>query len=157
MEAVRSWAIGLCVAAVGCAVLQLLAPKGGLGKLYHLLTAAFFLCCLVFPILAFQNLPELSIDTLPEEIQQSMLEERIRQQLVEQIDEALQTTTAQVLESYGFQAEKVVANTTTSEEGGIYMDSVTVYLDKENVRHALTIRLLLEQRLGVTVTIADAE
>ncbi len=157
MEAVRGWAIGLCAAAVGCTVLQMLAPKGGLGKLFHLLTAAFFLCCLLFPVLTFKNLPELDISSLPEDIQSSMLEDRIQQQLLTQIDESLQTVTAQALESYGFSAEKVVANTTTSEEGGIYMDSVTVYLDKQNLKHGINIRLLLEQRLGVTVRIKEAD
>ena len=49
MDAVRSWAIALCAAAIGCTLLQILAPKDGMGRIFKLLIAAFFLCCLAAP------------------------------------------------------------------------------------------------------------
>ena len=61
MNSVSQWAAGLCVAAVGCTALQMLAPKGGLGKLFRLIIAAFFLCCMASPLLSLKDIRGLSI------------------------------------------------------------------------------------------------
>ncbi len=114
MDGIRAWAVGLCAVAVGCTLLQTLAPKGGLGKIYHLLIAAFFLCCLVYPLLNMEGIAELELAALPEEIQSSVLEMQMQEQLIRQIEAAVEKTAGQVLDSYGFSAEKVTPNMTTS-------------------------------------------
>ena len=73
MNSITQWAAGLCVAAVGCTALQMLAPKGGLGKLFRLLIAAFFLCCMVSPLLSLKDIRALSVDKLPEEVSASLV------------------------------------------------------------------------------------
>lgn len=42
----------------------------------------------------------------------------------------------------------------TSEDGSIYIKRIILYLDKQNMAQSLTIRQLLEQRLGLEVDVA---
>ena len=37
MDGIKAWAIALCAAAVGCSLLHMLAPKGGMGRLFKLI------------------------------------------------------------------------------------------------------------------------
>ena len=62
MDGIKAWAIALCAAAVGCSLLHMLAPKGGMGRLFKLIIAAFFLCCMIAPLMNLKSmtLPELT-------------------------------------------------------------------------------------------------
>lgn len=157
MDGIRAWAAALCVVAVGCALLQMFAPKGGLGRIYKLLIAAFFLCCMIAPLLGLRSLKDLNLNLLPEEVSADLLQERVNGQLERQIDAALQRVTEDTLKNYQIEVQKVAAHTDTSADGRIYIRQVTLYLDKQNGRHALQARQVMEQRLGVEVVVEEAE
>ena len=57
------------------------------------------------------------------------------------------------LENRGAKAEKITVTMDTSEDGGIYIQQVTIYLDKQNKPKALAAREVLEQQLGVSVVL----
>lgn len=155
MDAIRAWAAALCVVAVGCALMQMLAPKGGLGRVYKLLIAAFFLCCMIAPLLGLRSLKDLDLSLLPEEVSADLLQERVNDQLERQIDAALQQVTKDTLKNYQIEVQKVAAQTDTSDDGRIYIRQVTLYLDKQNLRKAQQARQVMEQRLGVDVIVEE--
>lgn len=157
MDSVKGWAAMLCAVALGCALLQMLAPKEGLGRIFKLIAAAFFLCCLVTPLLSLKSLTRLSVDFLPEEVRADVLQERVNEQVLRQIDAALQRVTTEALEGRNIKVEKVEAQTDTSEDGSIYIERVILYMDKQNIKNAMTARQVMEQRLGVTVETEAAE
>lgn len=155
MEFVRTWALVICSAAIGCTLLLLLVPKNSLGKLFSVLASLFFLCCLITPFLSLTELPELSVKTTSSETEEELIQ-RVNEQMKMQIREAVETISRDVLSSYGYAAEKVEIRTDTSAEGYIYMNGVIVYVDNENAVHGIAIRTLLEQRLGVIVEVRSA-
>ena len=58
MDGIKAWAIALCAAAVGCSLLHMLAPKGGMGRLFKLIIAAFFLCCMIAPLMNLKSMTD---------------------------------------------------------------------------------------------------
>ena len=64
MDAVKAWAAGLCAVSMGCVLLKMLAPKGGMGKLIHLIIAAFFLCCFAAPLMKKLGWPTIFCNSL---------------------------------------------------------------------------------------------
>lgn len=154
MNAVTGWAAALCTAAIGCTALHMLAPKGGLGRLFKLLTAAFFLCCMVSPLLQLKNISSLSLDILPEEVSAEALQERVNAQFERQVTAALEETARQTLQKYGIELAKVEIKMDTDENGGIYITKIILYLDKQNADGAIAAKQAMEQRLGVEVDIA---
>lgn len=157
MDAVKGWAAALCAVAIGCTVLQMLAPKGGMGKIFRMITAAFFLCCLVSPLMNLKSLTKLNLDSLPAEIRSELLENRVNEQVERQISAAVEQMAASTLKGYNLSAEKIVTEMDTSEDGSIYIKRIILYLDKQNLAQSLTIRQLLEQRLGLEVDVAAAD
>lgn len=106
MDAVRSWAIALCAAAIGCTLLQILAPKDGMGRIFKLLIAAFFLCCLAAPLLQIKNLTRLDFSGLPDEVASGVLQQRVNEQAVSQINAALEEIAGHAVERYGTKWKK---------------------------------------------------
>ena len=153
MDAVRSWAIALCAAAIGCTLLQILAPKDGMGRIFKLLIAAFFLCCLAAPLLQIKNLTRLDFSGLPDEVASGVLQQRVNEQAVSQINAALGEIAGHAVERYGIEMEIIAVETDTSADGSIYIRQVVVSLDKKNANRAAEVRQILESRLGVDVTV----
>ena len=153
MNEVVKWAAALCTAAVGCTALQMLAPKGGLGKLFKLITAAFFLLCLVSPLLSMKNLTSLSLDSLPSEVSGEVLQERVQAQFEQQVNAALLETANNALKNYDIQAAKMSVLMDTGEDGGIYITKITLYLDKQNASQAIAAKQVMEQRLGTEIKV----
>lgn len=92
MDAVKAWAAGLCAVSMGCVLLKMLAPKGGMGKLIHLIIAAFFVCCFAAPLMKLTALEEWELPELSSSTQAQALEQTVTQQLERQIDTALRET-----------------------------------------------------------------
>lgn len=157
MDGVKAWAIALCAAAVGCSLLHMLAPKGGVGRIFKLIIAAFFLCCLIAPLMHLQSLTKLNIDALPEEVRADVLQERVNEQVERQINAVLLRVTNDTLKNYDTQAEKVVAKTDTSADGGICITQIVLYMDKQNIRDAMVAKQVMEKRLEVEVIVQSAD
>lgn len=153
MDSIKAWAAALCIAAIVCAVLQMLAPKEGTGKVFKLILSAFFLCCLIMPLLRAGSLTRLDISVLPGEVQAELLEDRVNQQLMRQVQATVERLAETALDSSGVKAEKIEVKTDTSPEGSIYIQQVTITLDKQSKPKALAAREVLEKQLGVSVVI----
>ena len=104
MDGIKGWAAALCVAAIGCALMQ-------------------------------------------------MLQEKVDAQLRRQVEATVRQMAEKALENRGAKAEKITVTMDTSEDGGIYIQQVTIYLDKQNKPKALAAREVLEQQLGVSVVL----
>ena len=157
MDAVKGWAIALCAAAVGCSLLQLLAPKNGMGKIFRMILAAFFLCSLLAPLMSLKELQTLELPELREGVSADALQEQVNRQVERQINEALLQVTNDTLKNYGTQVEKVEAKTDTSEDGGICITQIILYMDKQHIRDAIAAKQVMERRLEVDVLIQQAD
>ena len=153
MTDMRAWAAAVCLAALACAALRLLTPKNGLGRLFQLTMAAFFLCCMLSPLLSLYRLSLPDLAMLPDSTASELLQERVRAQLEQQTQTALQETCDAALAAYGLSAKKVTATMDTDENGGIYITDITVLLDKQQAVNRVAIRQVLNRRLETDVTI----
>ncbi len=153
MSAIQQWAAALCAAAIGCTMLKTLAPKTGTGRVFHLLLAAFCVCCMASPLLALRSL---SLDDLPEvsaDATHTALSAQVEQQMKQQMETAVASLCERYLKNYDITVQKVAVHMDTSDDGSIYMSHVTLYLDKQNAAGAFTARQLMQPQLGVTVEV----
>lgn len=157
MDDITKWAAALCVAAIGCTALQMLAPKKGLGSIFKMITAAFFLCCLAVPLLSMNSILSLNIDSLPREVAAGEIEERVQKQFEEQVASALKVKLEQAFKNYNITLTEIEVNMDTGEDGSIYINEVVLYLDKQSQSEAIAAKQLAEDLLGIDVTIMIAE
>ena len=85
------------------------------------------------------------------------LQEQVNRQVERQINEALLQVTNDTLKNYGTQVEKVEAKTDTSEDGGICITQIILYMDKQHIRDAIAAKQVMERRLEVDVLIQQAD
>lgn len=156
MEALRHWAFGACAAAVACGMIQLILPKSGMQKVFHVTASVFFLGCLLSPILF--SLPEL--DTGAMERGKILEEVERRSESLSSAVEERQTTLAagsirnaagSVLEELGIEGGKIYVKIHDEEDGGISISECEVQLPRECEPRHNEIREALIQRLGVDV------
>ena len=156
MEQLREWCVCVCFGAVGCCAAQLLAPPKGAGRLFRLLAATMFICCLASPLLSMRADLALQAEWLPQKVVVEELEKRVNEQLCRQVEETVQQLATECLEQRGITAEKITVQTDISSEGSICIEQVVLVVDKQNVSVALAVRDVLRQQLGAPVSVSAA-
>lgn len=157
MNGIREWSAVVCLAALGCSALRLLAPKTGNGTLFRLITVSFFLCILVMPLMKITVSDDLPITLMPPDITDSLLEQRVNEQLQRQVREAVESVVTEALTMRDIVAKKIAVETDIDENGSIYIQRVTVYVDKQTVPIAMVVREVLEQQLQTAVVVKTEE
>lgn len=155
MEGLRDWALAVCAAAVLCTLLHRLFPENSLGQQGRLLLPCLFLLAVFAP------LPRVTIAVSEWQshttVDDGALRARMQQQMTATVNETLLSMANQALASYGVQAKKVVADINITQDGGINMGQITVYIDKETLNMAAAVRQIVEHRLGTSVMLAEWE
>lgn len=157
MSEIAKWAAALCVAAIGCTALQILAPKKGMGNIFKLITAAFFLCVMISPLLSGRSILNLNFNGIAREISADEIQSRVVEQIENQVTVALKAKMDQVFKNYGIELRKVEVNMDIGENQSIYINNIVLYLDKQNRTKAIHAKQLAEEILGVEVTISIDE
>ncbi len=157
MEQLREWCRYICFAAIGCSAIQLLIPKGRTGKLFRLLTLTFFLCSMILPFFKLTSSLPLNIEFLPEDIVSEQLSDKVTEQLRGQVEQVVKQVAEDCLANRGVTAEKIVVQTDIADSGSIYIQQVTVFVDKQSLAAALPIRDVLKTQLETTVYIQVSE
>lgn len=157
MNEVRTWCAMACSAALGCSAVRLLAPKEGIGKVFRLITVSFFLCCLLSPLLKFRFATELAVEYMPPEMVSQLVEERVNKQLTVQVKQAVRQITEEALAERKITAKNIEVVTDISEQGGIYIEQITVTVDKQSVPAAMVVREVLQKQLQTKVSVNAEE
>ena len=153
MDGLQTWCSAVCLSALGCAALRLLAPKNGIGKLFHLIVATFFLCCMLSPLLKLHGTMSLDMDLLPKSVVSELLQDTVNEQLQTQIREAVTSVAEEALTNRGIIAEKIDVDTDISNEDGIYIQHITITVDKQDIPIAGVVREVLERQLETEVEV----
>lgn len=151
MSGLTGWAALACSAAVVCTLLYRLFPDTSLGRQGRMVLPAVFLCVLLTPLTTVSlDLPESSVSSAADT---DALETRVRQQTVAQVQGVLLDMVNQALASYGYTAEKVVADMDIAEDGSIHMGQITVYVKEEAYTRSSLVKQVAQKRLGADVQV----
>lgn len=153
MDGIRAWSAAVCLAALGCAAIQLLAPKDGIGKVFRLVVTTFFLCCMLLPMLKVGSLTQLDVADLPDAVVSEFLADTVTEQLERQVRDTVSTLATEMLAERGVTAEKIEVTTDISDEGGIYIQHVTITVDKQTVPIAKVAGEVLAKQLQASVEV----
>lgn len=148
METITSWALSVCGAAIGCSVVLMLAPKGGLGNLLRLAVSAVLLICIVRPLGEIISADDEWWKIPNIEAKSSELNDTVEEQLCMRVEQAVYDL---CVSQYGDAVEKVEAVTDISETDGIYMKHIRVYTKQDAAHKTTVIQQFLERETGLTV------
>ena len=152
MSEFQDWAAAMCGVGIGCTLLSTLCPVGRMRRVFSVLTAVFFLCCLLVPLKTLVGTAS-DLFALPEG-------SAVSQGLTKEIDE--QTTA--ILEQALFEdavsrlgdavtVKKTAVCRDNSRTDSIYIERVRVTLDRGDKGSAPSVRTTLEKAWGVPVEV----
>ncbi len=152
MTQLQDWAVAMCSVGIGCALLHMLCPVGTMRRVFGVLTAVFFLCCLLTPLKTLVGMA-VELFALPEQAEVSTV-------LTEEVNEQAEALIADVLlgdakERVGDMAtvKKVTVCRDNTRADSIYIERVRVTLDREDRAVASAVRATLEQAWGTVVEV----
>lgn len=155
INTVRAWAIGLCFAAVACAVLELLNPNGTLRKPMRLLIGLFFLCVLIFPSIELTQNAENFLEGISANEDEPSTE-GLQGTLEEQSKQAAEQALRQFIYQR-FEQEKIVIQSmeveTILEENEVQIHAVLVSVPKSETARAE----MLLQAMGLPYRVQAVE
>lgn len=157
MQAIRTWAVGLCLASLGGMILRHIAPEKGSGSIFRVLLSAFFICVFLTPFYSLLSVPpDLFSTSFPEELQQPLLDEAVNRQLRDAVENAVKEIVDTTLSARHLSAEKVEVITDFDENGSIYIQQITVTLSKSCRGRRVEAKQLLENRLETDVNVEES-
>lgn len=156
MQPLQTWAIGVCAAAMVCALLYRLFPDTSLGKQGRLLLPILFLSALISPLLSGRVI-SCPVDDIGGMTDATVLQAQVRRQTVQQVHTTLLQMVNQALASYGYHAEKVVTDMDIDEDGSIHMGQIVIYVDDHAAERSALIEQVAQQRLGMRVSVQRME
>lgn len=157
MNGLQAWSMSVCMAALGCAAVRLIAPKAGSGKLFGIVVSSFFLCTLILPLSKVFSLTTLKTEWLPPSVSQGMLEDTVTEQLETQVRQAVVRVANEAAQARNIPLEQVEVITDISENGSIHIKQVILYVDKQSVPTATVVKEVLAKQLETTVMLKIKE
>ncbi len=155
-EALRSFGVSVCATAVICAILHLLAPRDGTGRMLELIASVLLIGCLLTPLVQIDWQAALRApDILADDVRSEELTRRMMDQLEEPLQQAVSQAGHEVLSNYGLAAEEIYAEMDIDESGGIYISSITAVLNEKQALHRMDVRQVLTARFSVEVKIQE--
>ena len=133
MEAIRTWALTVALAALAGGIVWLLAPKGTVQKAVRTVVAVFMLCAFLSPLVSLRGLDftwllpeEAAMPTIPG------LDEALSRQLQTAVEEELNRRISAVLEAREIQIlpGQILIRTDILPDGGINIATAKVILEK---------------------------
>ncbi len=151
-----AWAGGVCMAAAGCTLLHLFVGKTGVGKVFRLLTAAFFICAVLVPLS--EVLQKVELPSLQSSSQTAAdLQQTAKEQLCEMTEQVLLQEVNTVLQSHDLSAQKIEIEMDTLSDGRISITDIVVYIPSGNTLHRNWVKEIVTQRLGTEVRVVYAD
>ncbi len=151
-----AWAGGVCMAAAGCTLLHLFVGKTGAGKVFRLLTAAFFICAVLVPLS--EVLHKVELPSLQSSSQTATdLQQTAKEQVCEMTEQVLLQEVNTALQAYDLCAQKIQIEMDTLSDGRISITDIVVYIPSGNTLHRNWVKEIVTQRLGTEVRVVYAD
>ncbi len=156
MADLKVWAISLCVAAVAGGVMNLLIPNTSLEKIMKLVIAAFFLSCIISPVIL--HFPEIHL-TLAQDAKEEMqqVQNSLTTTVDEQVSGAVSVKVDALLKEIGVGAENISIRYNTADNASISISQIDIVLPPGFISREAEIREYISQKTGNRVNITFAQ
>ncbi len=152
MTQIQDWAAALCVSGIGCTLLHMLCPAGTMRRVFGVLTAVFFFCCILSPVQGLVSFAADLFSVSPQTEVPTALSDTVYEQAQQVIENALlQDAQTRLADTVTVKKVSVIRDKTQTDS--IYIERVMITLDREDRSAVKTVYTTLEQAWGITVEV----
>lgn len=152
MDALKSWAVSVIISAVAGTVISLLMPKGSMEKTMRAVIGVFMVSAVCLPLAQINIGGETEQVFLPVTVCESNAED-IEEYMLTVCRNAVESAVDSAARESGVADYKIIADISCDEYGCIIIHEITVEIDKENTVSEDAFETLLNQKLGVPVSV----
>lgn len=158
MTALRSSAVIVCLCAIACSIIGLIAPLGRMKKTVNLILGVFLICSMIIPIIGLfdslsydfeLNESEMLLDDSYENSYDAMILENTADNLVYAAND--------LLLSEDIQAENIEIGIKKSDNNSIYISSINIYISKDDEDKAEQIKKIIGSNMSKEPVIIISE
>lgn len=158
MSSIKDWAICLCFAALSVAIVQMIMPSGPTEKTMKFVIGAFFISCIISPLLTQSDIGALKAEfmQISGEISTTRLQQEVDNQLEAQIEDRLKLLIRQSISQTGVKVDKIVIYMDRTEDNSISINTIDIVLDKCTPAEKEAVQKAVFQTLGIMPKISQS-
>lgn len=153
MQAVQSWAMSVCLAALAAGIAGVLAPKGNLEKIYKFAVSLFFLCCLLVPLFSLRHISLPTISVPSADVQVSDFSRVVAEQSLEQVRDNVASVARSVCAKQGVTPVSVDVTVQKDSNGAYDPQSISITLASGDAGRQGSLASAVQVVLGIPVKI----
>lgn len=152
MTAISSWAVVICIAAVICGVLELLAPSSKMNGILRFVFGGFMLCAIIVPLSEI----DLDLSTVPqvEDVTSSMTDSA-NEQSVDYLKKSITELVEKNLSEIPVEAEEISIDMDIDEDNCINMITVRLKISAKDLYLSQKIENKISGELGLECLINE--
>lgn len=152
MTAISSWAVVICIAAVICGVLELLAPSSRMNGILRFVFGGFMLCAIIIPLSEI----DLDLSTIPpvEDITSSMTDSA-NEQSVDYLKKSIAELVEKNLAEIPVEAKEISIDMDIDEDNCINMITVRLKISAKDLHLSQEIENKISGELGLECLINE--
>ncbi|MEF2920045.1 MAG: stage III sporulation protein AF [Acutalibacteraceae bacterium] len=149
MEEITQWANAVCVVAVVCSIIELVAPKGEINKMINFILGLFLVVSVLFPVANSLKLDNFRIDKM-ENYSQNFTFQKDTDNLTIQVGKsAIEKLIANALDQQNINYKKIIVNMDSSTGNSIDIIRAEIYVDKSYRNNLIQVQDIVEKSIGI--------
>lgn len=153
MEAIKSWVMTICFAAIAAGMAGIIAPSGNLEKIFKYVISLFFLACILVPVF---NLKNIKIDEFIPAVSQSSTDSNsqpdfVARQAIDQTKSNLSDLICGCCKTYGVTPLFVYIDVSQSSGGQINVTGCKAILNKQDIVKKNELKTAVKDQLGLDI------
>lgn len=158
MEFFKQWAISICACGIIGTVFSMIAPKGSMEKILHLVIAVFIFTSVLLPFLKMGDV-NLSFDEANFSSEQSLdeLVERSNEITLSTSKVSVEKAVSEFLVSNNFSDAKVKAKIDSDENNNIIVNSIEIGLPSEVIAQSENVTNLVQNKFEIETRVISSE
>lgn len=150
MNSIASVVAVICVSALGCSLVSVVAPQGMTRKVLNTVFGVFILCAMLVPVKEAITNFNVNISIAPEsENLTADGEQAYNKAVMIETKAGLENTLISYLNNKKYAVLDADIELASYEDGGIYISDICIYISKENENHTQKIINLTQEKFEV--------
>lgn len=146
MKLISSTAVMLCICTVACVLVKFLVPDGVTKKTLNLIISTVLVIAMISPVKALFNDTKINIK-VPSETE---ITEDYNKKIIATTKTNLEKSVKEVLLQNNISINNVNVTLKTTDENSIIIDSISIYITKDNQSESSAIITLIKENYSVT-------
>lgn len=154
MNVISSWAIVICIAAVICGVLELLAPSTRMDSILRFVFGGFMLCAIIIPITNI-DLDLTSIPQSEEIVNSAESSTAYNDKSIDYVKDSISSLVKSTLEKISVTPEEIFIDMDIDEDSCINMITVRLKISSKDLQLVGKIKQTIQDELGLECKINE--